>query len=841
MKLTNITTKQDDEQELAELEGKDTLALTIDPDGADHLMHTLSNLYSRPAESVWREIINNALDAHAKSRQTRPIEITFDEKQFIVRDYGEGMNRDDIERVYRKFAASSKRESNVEIGAFGFGAKSPLAITDRFDVSTIKNGKEIKFYIEKNRRGVGIIHFESEIITDEPSGVTVTVPLSFKHSKKIKELSTTWFRYYKIGQALFNGEDPALHGIYSDYSFLTVTAGSEILAWVSTHSLPNRHYNKRLFDNIRIVIGGTVYSLTNFVQTMLKNEEDNQPPTVQSLFRRSYRTNNFDKEIYQSWISDDDTILNLVERNAYQFIVNLPIGSVDFVPSREDIMDTDKSRKAVKDAFSAVTEALPSIFRARFSSLERKQALKFLVSNSGAFGFVQTDAYNYADPFGNKEKMDIQWRGEAVPIYANLTENAYIATAENAGKWFTDELWHKIEKINLFALITQRPCFITKAHNKKSSFLANYFAPNYGGYNTLIIYGTREAKEESLKPILGNVRMAMKQLENLEGYPSVIYIQSKTKPDLGWADDLTTVLSEEELATIAKDQRREQAQIVAERKAKNPSTVSRGDLPIHYGIVYSNGEVQLAQYSANQLATREIILVAETNCLYDSDLTDKNPNLPNARNFWSSSTFDLFKKDYSAHDSRVQFLAKLGQAFEDKLIILAPKSRSLNVPLQKAKKAILIHDILGKHIAELAKDDTKLHKMKIFADMPQGILGSKLPDSLNLMVAGDEKYITDKFARSIYESYKAKNDELLSLIQLGKIFLPSLSIAQKEIKESSHYDALHDIFGDYGMGTGETGAIFYHGLRFMGTGELPGHEGRALGVVQANLFNKIFS
>ena len=73
------------------------------------------DLYSDPELAVIREYSTNAFDAHIEAGVTRPIEITTPTHLcpfFKVRDYGFGLDVEDIREIYSQYGASTKRESD---------------------------------------------------------------------------------------------------------------------------------------------------------------------------------------------------------------------------------------------------------------------------------------------------------------------------------------------------------------------------------------------------------------------------------------------------------------------------------------------------------------------------------------------------------------------------------------------------------------------------------------------------------------------------------------------------------------------------------------------------------
>lgn len=164
-----------------------------------HLFDAFSkNLYSNPHDSVVREIISNAIDSNTRSgNKDKPLTIILN-NEFIVQDSGTGMTPYVIENVYSVYGNSDKRETNDEIGMFGFGAKSCFAIADQFVVETIPgDGYKYVWVIYKDLTGSGEINLTSQIETAEPTGTKVRVPIKATDYTNMKTAILKYINFLK--------------------------------------------------------------------------------------------------------------------------------------------------------------------------------------------------------------------------------------------------------------------------------------------------------------------------------------------------------------------------------------------------------------------------------------------------------------------------------------------------------------------------------------------------------------------------------------------------------------------------------------------------------------------
>lgn len=167
-----------------------TVKASVQNESIAHIIHSLTEIYSNPLLAVAREYVSNAYDATVERMGANdsfgtvldiPIEVFLPSilnPNFIVRDYGTGMDRHTLSNVFLQYGASTKRDTNSQIGGFGLGAKSALAAVSNFTVVSVKNGKKNTGIVQKGLDGVGEISFLPEMETDEPSGTTVTINLS---------------------------------------------------------------------------------------------------------------------------------------------------------------------------------------------------------------------------------------------------------------------------------------------------------------------------------------------------------------------------------------------------------------------------------------------------------------------------------------------------------------------------------------------------------------------------------------------------------------------------------------------------------------------------------------
>ena len=139
----------------------------------------LSTVYSNPLRSMMREYLTNGIDAHREAGVTRPVHLVLPNEthpKIQFRDFGNGMDAATLKRVFFSYGRSTKRDSDEANGMFGIGAKAAYAVSPSWEVTSVHNGMRYDAAAYVDDGGVGF-SIADGAPTDEPSGVTVTVPL----------------------------------------------------------------------------------------------------------------------------------------------------------------------------------------------------------------------------------------------------------------------------------------------------------------------------------------------------------------------------------------------------------------------------------------------------------------------------------------------------------------------------------------------------------------------------------------------------------------------------------------------------------------------------------------
>jgi len=207
----------------------ESIRMTIAADAADHLMDVMTNLYGDRELAVLREVTTNALDAHVAAGVTRPVEVytpTDLKPVLTIKDYGVGLSVTDIREIFSQYGASTKRDTNEQVGSLGLGCKSPLAYADAFTLIAVKDGQKATVSVRRAEEGGGTMDVVSLTATDESNGVEVQVPA--KRYSGFEAKAKDLFAYWQPGTVLLNGEEPEkVDGLVVTDRLLLVPGGED--------------------------------------------------------------------------------------------------------------------------------------------------------------------------------------------------------------------------------------------------------------------------------------------------------------------------------------------------------------------------------------------------------------------------------------------------------------------------------------------------------------------------------------------------------------------------------------------------------------------------------------
>jgi len=172
-------------------------------------------LYSNKIRAIIRELSCNAVDSHtAAGKSDVPFEVhlpTILEPWFAVRDFGTGLDGDQVVNIYTTYFESTKTASNDFIGALGLGSKSPFSYTENFTVTAVKNGTKRIYSAFINEQGIPCVAEMSEELTDDPNGVEVKFSVTDRYDyQSFRHEAQAVFQWFKL-KPIVTGLDGFTH------------------------------------------------------------------------------------------------------------------------------------------------------------------------------------------------------------------------------------------------------------------------------------------------------------------------------------------------------------------------------------------------------------------------------------------------------------------------------------------------------------------------------------------------------------------------------------------------------------------------------------------------------
>ena len=206
-----IPSKQSERTIQSTITGEE-IAMSIDVAAMGHIMDVLSNLYSNRILAVVREYATNARDAMVESgRGDQAIEVTLPSTlaPFLrIKDFGVGLNAEDIRNMFSKYGASSKRDTNEQNGMLGLGSKSALTYTDQFTMVSNKDGVRTEVSITRSESGGGAMTVVDERETQKPNGTEIVVPVSRADIQRFEDEAAAFFSHWPAAEVRINGQPP---------------------------------------------------------------------------------------------------------------------------------------------------------------------------------------------------------------------------------------------------------------------------------------------------------------------------------------------------------------------------------------------------------------------------------------------------------------------------------------------------------------------------------------------------------------------------------------------------------------------------------------------------------
>lgn len=358
-------------------------------------MENMIKNYNYPELAVLREWVSNAHDSHVASGVDSKIKVTLPSQlnpTLIVQDFGAGMSHEFVTDSYLCIGTSSKDESDDEIGGFGQGAKSALAIASQYTMTTIHNGLKSVFIFE--RSPMGGIDYKAPIVrvpTDEPNGVTVQVAVD-----RIDQYSEV-----NINRVLAGWSNSAIE-LNTGKEFFSIPDNSEEVTYEVEVS--DAQGNIELVQEKGYVLSGAFDTAGNSSK-MSSNLKLNWREYVVLVGPVAY--------IFEPEVNSRRVL------NEYM-VPSVSIGRVSFPSSREVIESTRANRSYIGKCIEKVAVEADRILQERANELSTpREALKL-----------------HNSPLAkNRNDFSVKFKGEVVPVRFTPQVDDEVFAYEHVGSW----------------------------------------------------------------------------------------------------------------------------------------------------------------------------------------------------------------------------------------------------------------------------------------------------------------------------------------------------------------------------------------------------------------------
>jgi hypothetical protein len=169
-----------------------------------------SGLYANKVRAIIREYSCNAVDSHVEAGNAdTPFDIHLPnslEPWFAVRDYGVGLDEQQVRNIFTTYFESTKTETDDLIGGLGLGSKSAFSYTDNFTIVAIKNGMKRVYTAFINEQGVPSIAPMGEEASDEPAGVEIRFAVEDSYDfRKFHVEAQYVYKHFKLRPVVSGG------------------------------------------------------------------------------------------------------------------------------------------------------------------------------------------------------------------------------------------------------------------------------------------------------------------------------------------------------------------------------------------------------------------------------------------------------------------------------------------------------------------------------------------------------------------------------------------------------------------------------------------------------------
>lgn len=315
-------------------------------------------LYTDKHRAVIRELGTNALDSHVPAGTLdTPVEIQapcMNEPFYKVRDFGTGMDAEKLESLYVTYFWSDKKEDKNQVGQLGLGSKSPFCVCNAFTIASYVNGKKLVYSAFISEGTEDVLDDDLEIVEHgEKGGYPEIVYLG--ESIKVTDLNDVSEEHKPFVVPTGEGEWYIRVPTDTDESDgVEISVPVESCDYNSFRSKIAEVYQYFRPERRPKVVGEIDVDIP--VIEYVRNSEENGWGMVKKEGRAMAIMGNV---CYPIVLSDTNSLSTEHKEILSSGIhIRFHVGQLDFVPSRESLQDTPRTRKRILRRFDAISEEL---------------------------------------------------------------------------------------------------------------------------------------------------------------------------------------------------------------------------------------------------------------------------------------------------------------------------------------------------------------------------------------------------------------------------------------------------------------------------------------------------
>lgn len=395
-----MKTRNDRFKNTSDFQGRQGSA-TLNMDKLSLFMDSMISNYNYPELAVLREWVSNAHDAHVAAGIKAPVKVTLPSQlnpTLTVQDFGLGMTSHFVENFYLSFGSSSKDESNDEIGGFGQGGKSALAIAAQYTMTTISEGlKNIYIFERSPLGGVDFKLVVEEVPTDEPSGTVVQVAVD------------NWAQYSDVNLnrvlAGWSNEDISLN---TGKKFFSIPDNGIAVSYDVDLTDHSKAGEKDFTEDIRSEKGFVLHGAFDINGASKKLSSELSLGWNEHVVLVGPVAYIFTPEVRNTAVLND------------YMVASVNIGDVSFPSSREVIEPTRSNKRTVGLCFEKLVSEADKLLQERADTLsDRAEAL----------------ALHRSPLVKNRKNFTISFKGEEVPLRFTPKVDDELFDYKHIGNW----------------------------------------------------------------------------------------------------------------------------------------------------------------------------------------------------------------------------------------------------------------------------------------------------------------------------------------------------------------------------------------------------------------------